>query len=357
MSTIILPAIRKPWANLYRYEIAGNVDTGDTFSQNGWGHPEFAEAIASVVLADVGLAAGDVVSGSLDVRSVTPGESVRARLQAYDASGSPTGNAVGTYQDTQTFVRQTISAFTIPANTTRLRMEVQRQSGSGETQSRCGLINRGARAANYTPPSRGATAPWTEVTFERDNQQVPQRRLSGVTQLTTFPSRLWRARFSTALLAGDELREWELAIDQLSDIENVFRMVPPRYNGPSTGYLGADPLVNGASQLGMDLDVDGLDASTAILKAGDYCSIEVTSPGGNTNVQLFKVAADVTSNSSGEATITFTTPIRQSPANNATVRIHSPTCQMALVSPRGGVNLGALRRGVVQIEAEERVWP
>lgn len=348
MSTIALPALRKPWANLHPYTVAGDINSG---TSNPIG------ASFSVTLAAAGLAVGDLVSGSAEILNAVSLENSRFEITARDGSATILATVDSGYANNTSFTRRSAVALTIPASTATIRCNVRRQSGTGSMSIRNVILNRGATAATYLPPSRGATAPWTNPSFHRDNEQSVQSRNSGTSQITTFPSRRWLSQFKTAVLGGDELREWSLAIDQLSDLNNVFRLVPPSYTGPSTGYLGPNPAVMGAGQLGSDLDVDGLDASTAILKAGDYCSFEVTSGGGSTNVQLFKLAADVTSDGSGVANLTFTTPIRQAPADNAVVQIHSPTAQMAFVTPRAGLDLGSLRRAEVQVDAEERIWP
>ena len=75
------------------------------------------------------------------------------------------------------------------------------------------------------------------------------------------------------------------------------------------------PVVNGASQTGDTLAIDGLPASaTGYLKAGDYIQL-----GSGTGTQLYKVLDDVDSNASGEASLTIWPDLRSSPADDATV--------------------------------------
>ena len=75
------------------------------------------------------------------------------------------------------------------------------------------------------------------------------------------------------------------------------------------------PVVNGASQTGDTLSIDGLPASaTGYLKAGDYIQL-----GSGTGAQLYKVLDDVDSNASGEADLTIWPDLRSSPADDATV--------------------------------------
>lgn len=81
-------------------------------------------------------------------------------------------------------------------------------------------------------------------------------------------------------------------------------------------------LVNGASQTGRTLNVDGMPYSSTILYAGQYVTV------GN---QLLQLTADVTTNGTGQAALSFEPPLRASPADNATVEYKNPYCLMYLV--------------------------
>jgi hypothetical protein len=79
------------------------------------------------------------------------------------------------------------------------------------------------------------------------------------------------------------------------------------------------PVVNGASQTGNELAIDGLPTSeTGYLKAGDYVQI-----GTGTSAQLYKVLDDVDTNSSGEATLQIWPDLRSSPSDGAAVVVAS----------------------------------
>jgi len=64
------------------------------------------------------------------------------------------------------------------------------------------------------------------------------------------------------------------------------------------------------------------------MRAGDYIAYDV--PSGNR--QLHLVVLDVNSDGGGGATLTITPPIRESPANSATIITASATCIMLLTS-------------------------
>jgi len=80
-------------------------------------------------------------------------------------------------------------------------------------------------------------------------------------------------------------------------------------------------LVNGANQTGRSINVDGLPNSTTVLTAGQFVTI------GN---QLLQLTANVTSNGTGQATLSFEPAIRAAPADNATVEFKNPYALMYL---------------------------
>ena len=79
------------------------------------------------------------------------------------------------------------------------------------------------------------------------------------------------------------------------------------------------PLVNGASQTGSDLVTDGWATNQdTLFKAGDW--VQLGSSGGS---QLYMVADDVSSDTSGNATITVVPELRSSPADDDAVTYQS----------------------------------
>ena len=80
--------------------------------------------------------------------------------------------------------------------------------------------------------------------------------------------------------------------------------------------------VNGAGQTGRTLNVDGLPNSTTVLTAGQFVTV------GN---QLLQLTANVTTNGTGQATLSFEPALRAAPADNAVVEFKNPYCLMYLV--------------------------
>jgi hypothetical protein len=102
---------------------------------------------------------------------------------------------------------------------------------------------------------------------------------------------------------------------------NSFYGYDPLSTTPLGDYSGSTLLVNGADQTGTSLTVDGAEASTLILKAGDYFEV---------NNELKMVTDDVTSDGSGNATINFSPSLRSSPSDNASITLSNPNCEMKL---------------------------
>jgi len=78
---------------------------------------------------------------------------------------------------------------------------------------------------------------------------------------------------------------------------------------------------NGSNQTGRSIATDGWPNSTTALTAGQYVTI---------NNQLLQLTADVTSNGSGQATLSVEPPVRQPVADNSAVEYKNPYCLMYL---------------------------
>lgn len=88
------------------------------------------------------------------------------------------------------------------------------------------------------------------------------------------------------------------------------------------------PLVNGSSQTGATLNIDGCTTSvTNWLKSGDYIQL-----GSGSTATLHQVLEDVDSDASGEATLTLWPHIRTAPLDNAIVVVSSPVGRWRLAS-------------------------
>lgn len=117
----------------------------------------------------------------------------------------------------------------------------------------------------------------------------------------------------------------------------------PRPRGAGTGT----PLVAGAGQSGTSLLTDGWTPNvTGILKAGDFFGV---------NGEVKMMMADVNSDGTGQATLTFAVPLRASPADNAPITTDKPTATFMLDEDSVGWTTRAPGVSDFQIVATE-IW-
>jgi hypothetical protein len=121
----------------------------------------------------------------------------------------------------------------------------------------------------------------------------------------------WRYVLNFGAVSGDRRAEVLAAIARCKGQANRLRI--PVYDNPKRGGYGGNPLVNGGSQTGNSLNVDGVTNKSNWIRAGDYFSVVV-----NGEHELKMCTADANS-SGGTVTISFEPPLRASPLNNATV--------------------------------------
>lgn len=114
-------------------------------------------------------------------------------------------------------------------------------------------------------------------------------------------------------------KPWKSFVAQARGMANDFRV--PVDPTPQSA-LASTVLVRGAGQGGRSIVTDGWPVSATLLSAGDYVTI---------GDQLLQLTANVTSDGSGIATLTFEPPIRRVPADNAVVEYKNPYALMYFV--------------------------
>lgn len=141
--------------------------------------------------------------------------------------------------------------------------------------------------------------------------------LSSAVQTVEMPSPRWRFSFTMQHLEEADAALMQGFLAQLRGQAGRFYMYNMARTTPR-GIATGTPIVAGASQTGTTINTSGWTISqTGILKIGDFFKIG--------NELKVVVNADVNSDGSGLATITFEPPIRTSPANSSAVVISSPT--------------------------------
>ncbi len=124
----------------------------------------------------------------------------------------------------------------------------------------------------------------------------------------------WSYILNFANKSGDIRADLQGLIAFADGQENRFRV--PVHDNPKRGAYGGTPLVDGASQTGNVLAIDGCSNNiTNWIRRGDYFSVVV-----NGEHELKKCTQDNDSNGTGQiATLEFEPELRDSPLNNAVI--------------------------------------
>lgn len=145
----------------------------------------------------------------------------------------------------------------------------------------------------------------------------------------------WSATITIPPVKREDSEYWNSFLLRLRGKFGTFLLGDPNGATPrgSAASAAGTPVVNGASQTGNELAIDGLPASaTGYLKAGDYIQL-----GSGSTARLYKVLEDVNSNGSGEATLNLWPDLRSSPNDDATVVVSNA-------------------KGVFRLTSNEAVW-
>ena len=116
----------------------------------------------------------------------------------------------------------------------------------------------------------------------------------------------WRITLTYVNMTNAQRAEMSAFLVRLNGQQHRFTLQNHAEN--NQGAFGGTPLVNGASQTGNTLNIDGCSLSiTDWMKAGDWFAV---------NGELKMATVDADSDGSGETTLTFAPRLRASPANN-----------------------------------------
>lgn len=150
--------------------------------------------------------------------------------------------------------------------------------------------------------------------------QVNVSGWTGKRQVVASGRGWWECQFGLPPIVGTtNANAWRAFMGQARGGANDFQ-VPVDPTAQSSAV--ATPLVDGANQIGRSLVTDGWPVSTTVLYAGQFVTV---------GDQLLQLTSNITSNGSGQATISFEPAIRVSPADNAAIEFKNPYCLMYLV--------------------------
>jgi len=135
-------------------------------------------------------------------------------------------------------------------------------------------------------------------------------------QAFAYSGQMWTADVTLKPMKRADAEQWVAWLLSLRGQLGTFLLGDPM-GATARGVATGTPLVNGGSQTGGTLVIDGATNSTSgWLKAGDYIQL-----GSNGSSRLHKVLADANSDGSGNVTLDIWPHIRVAPADNATVTV------------------------------------
>lgn len=137
-------------------------------------------------------------------------------------------------------------------------------------------------------------------------------------QVQKHAGQRWEAQITMPPMTRADAEEWVSFLMKMNGVFGTFLLGDPNGKVPRgnvTSYPADTLLVNGASQTGNSLDLDGGTADvTDYVKAGDYIQI-----GSGAAAQLYKVLNDADTNASGEITLDIWPNLRTSPADGTPI--------------------------------------
>ena len=157
----------------------------------------------------------------------------------------------------------------------------------------------------------------------QNNNQVFESPLSKDIQVLELTGSKWYATFNLPPMKKENALEYIGFLQRLQGRVHSFYGYDPSHRSPSGTIAGSTLLVDGASQTGTSLNLDGGANSTLVLKAGDFFSV---------NNELKMITTNATTDGSGDVTVNFVPSLRTSPSDNAVITTTNPVCAMKLIS-------------------------
>lgn len=161
--------------------------------------------------------------------------------------------------------------------------------------------------------------------FIETNTQTFESPINRKTQRIELTGQRWRATWTLPAMSKTNAALWIAFFMKLKGRVNTITASDPDWQtntGEMVNSLGS-PLVNGASQTGNSLIIDGASINiTNWGKAGDYF---------NVNSKLYRLTAACSTNGTGQTTLVFEPPIYVAPADNAVIGVHPATVEMMLL--------------------------
>lgn len=153
-------------------------------------------------------------------------------------------------------------------------------------------------------------------------------------QAFAYSGQMWTADVTLKPMKRADAEQWNAWLFSLRGQLGTFLMGDPM-GATARGVATGTPLVNGGSQTGGSLVIDGAtNSTTGWLLAGDYIQL-----GSGSSARLHKVLADANSDGSGNVTLDIWPHIRVAPADNDTVTVSNAKGLFRLSSNEQGFSI------------------
>ena len=182
----------------------------------------------------------------------------------------------------------------------------------------------------------------SNVTFGLSRADVATELLTGAAVFTEFTKAGWVYQAQLVIQTYDQGQAWAVALSQLSRFSNHFKAGPPAYAGGA--YTATTLQVDGAGQLGTSLNIKNGNASTTVIRAGEYFEV---------NGELKLAVTTCVTNGSGNGSVTFEPPLRQAPLDSASINLSTPKAKFRLTSPQASWRVEPGKFYIISLDAVE----
>jgi len=173
-------------------------------------------------------------------------------------------------------------------------------------------------------------------------------------QIFKNPGQRFEADITLPPMSRADAEVWNTFFIKLYGQFGTFLLGDPNSATPrgTASSSAGTPVVNGASQTGDTLNIDGVPTSqTGYLKAGDYIQL-----GSTISARIYKVLDDANSNGSGEVALTIYPNLRSSPSDGETVVVSSAVGLFRLTTPTHNWAISTDGFYSLSFGASEAIW-
>ena len=184
-----------------------------------------------------------------------------------------------------------------------------------------------------TVPSYPLTMPTSPSNFKTSEWRIVRSVAVAISPFTMssesadFGGAVWTTTVTLPPMNREDTSAWQVFFMQLHGRYGTFLLGDPD-SKTIRGGLSSTINVNGAHSVGAySVAIEGANASTVILKKGDYLQF-----GSGATQKLHMVTADCTSNGSGQATVEIEPPLKTALANDSAIVYSSTKAVMRMDS-------------------------